>query len=183
MAITEFRRTKANAGLMIYPSDLLSKREFRTSGAEERALMFSITLECWVNGSVPSDPEQLSKIVALPLNVVRMGLTKNVVHFLDEHNGEFTMPDVERYREEVEERRRKQSQGGKKGMKTRWADSAEPSDNSVIKEHTNQDNKMGITPRDRVRVRGESDTESLGNGGRDSFVEEMERYERESNGL
>jgi hypothetical protein len=183
MNSNEFRRTKAAPGLMIYPSDMLSKREFRMMGADERALLFSIILECWVNGSVPSKPEQLATIAGLGLDVVRRGLTRNTLHFLDEADGEFTMPDVERYRAELNTKREKQSQGGKKGMKTRWAGSAEVSGNSVNGELTNQVNKGAITPRDRVRGRDESETESTGSVVKDEFVEQIEAYERASNGL
>jgi hypothetical protein len=180
---SDFRRTKAAPGLMIYPSDMLSKREYRMMGADERALLYSITLECWVNGSVPSDPEQLAKIVGLGLDVVRRGFTDNLIYFLDESEGEFTMPDVERYRAELTTKREKQSQGGKKGMQTRWVESAELPDNSVNKVLTNQHNKVGITPRDRVRGRDESETESTGGVVNDKFVEEMEAYEKASKGL
>jgi hypothetical protein len=183
MATTEFRRTKAAPGLMIYPVDVLSSRRHQTMNAEERGIFTSIRDECWVNGSVPTNHAQLAKILRLELDEVKRGLTEKVLYYLDEANGEFTMPDVERYRAELTTKREKQSQGGKKGMKTRWAESAELSDNSVNKELTNQHNKVGITPRDRVRGRDESETESTGSVVNDEFVEQIEAYERASNGL
>lgn len=179
----DFRRTKENPGLMIYPADMLSSRRYQTMSAEERGVLDSIRNECWVNGSVPANKALLAKILLLEIDEVRRGLTERVLHYLDEENGEFTMPDVERYRAEKEEVRRKQSQGGKKGMKSRWAESTDLSNSSGNKRLTNQHNKVAITPRDRVRGRDKSETESAGGVVDNEFVEQMERYERESNGL
>lgn len=129
---SDFRRTKENPGLMIYPADMLSSRRHQMMNAEERGVLESIRKECWVNGSVPTDHTQLAKILLLEIDEVRRGLTERVLYYLDEKNGEFTMPDVERYRAEQEKLRSQRSQAGKKGMANRYAQHKDEDEDDLV---------------------------------------------------
>jgi hypothetical protein len=48
-----------------YPASILAERNFRLMSLPERGLLFTIRLECWVNGSVPSLPDELAKYLGL----------------------------------------------------------------------------------------------------------------------
>lgn len=38
-----------------YAADMLSNRHFRMMTLQQRGLLYTLRLECWVNGSVPCD--------------------------------------------------------------------------------------------------------------------------------
>ena len=102
-----------------YPASILAERNFRLMSLPERGLLFTIRLECWVNGSVPSLPDELAKYLGLNLTDIKSSFTDLVKHYLKEHQGSFRSPELDNYKEHLEEIRNKQSQGGKDSAKNK----------------------------------------------------------------
>ena len=67
-----------------------------------------------VNKQLPNDPVMLAKALGLPIDEVKASLPA-VMHFF-KIEGEFIIcPELEDYRAHLDERKHKQSQGGKAG--------------------------------------------------------------------
>lgn len=104
----------------LYASDTIADKHYRLMSLEERGLLMSLLCECWVNRSVPADPDALGKWLGFHGGEVKAALTSRVTSFFSVCDGELINPKLERYRKELEERREKMSTGGKKGAKTKW---------------------------------------------------------------
>jgi hypothetical protein len=119
-------KEKSRPAFMFYASDMLSDRRFRMMSLGGRGLLITMYSECWVNGSVPSDPKALAQLIGLPPDEVLAALTPDLLSYFEEHDGELKSPDVERYRDEVKKRGKRQSVGGQKGAKARWQGDSKP---------------------------------------------------------
>jgi hypothetical protein len=71
-------------------------------------------LECWVNGSLPSDPPVLAKLLGFGTDEVERALPQ-VSAFFAFDAGTVRCPELDSYRAHLEERRQRQSMGGKAG--------------------------------------------------------------------
>lgn len=112
---------KAAPAFQEYASDLLADRNFKMMSLSERGLLYTLKCECWVNRVIPADPEDLAKYLGLQPNDIKGGLTRRVLGFFTECNGDMLSPELERYRQQLEARRQRQSMGGAKGGKTTQA--------------------------------------------------------------
>ena len=95
-----------------YAAGMLSRWEFRTLTLEERGLLWTMRLECWVNKQLPADEELLSTMLG---RVITKSMVQSLSRFFQEGDGFLTMPDLEAYREYLAAIRAKQSTGGKAG--------------------------------------------------------------------
>ena len=95
-----------------YASTTLANISFRSMNMEARGLLHTMRLECWANYELPSDLELLSSVLGKP---VTPNLLKAVGSFFDIDDKRITCPELEDYRAHLEQRREKQSKGGKKG--------------------------------------------------------------------
>ena len=100
-----------------YAATTLSTREFKFMTMEERGLLFTIKLECWLNNSVPSNNEELAKYLGVTVEQINRALTRNVKCFLQNVGNSYECIDIEVYRHQLNQQREKQSKGGKKGAK------------------------------------------------------------------
>lgn len=99
-----------------YASSMLAKFEFRTMSLAQRGLLYTMRLECWVNGFLPSDEQQLAQVLGVALPEVTSALPALKTFFT--FNGEsITCPELDNYKQHLAERRKKQSAGGKKGSR------------------------------------------------------------------
>ena len=81
------------------------------------ALFDLLRRECWVNASVPSDPPKLARYLGLPADEVDGALSQSVLSFFEINDGELRSPDLDQYRQILNERNKKQSDGGSNGGK------------------------------------------------------------------
>lgn len=98
-----------------YAATILADRKFRLMTLSERGLFYTMKLECWENGSVPANPFELAKYLAVDASEIEKLLTDNVKSFFRLQGQDFINPELENYRQHLAERREKQSEGGKKG--------------------------------------------------------------------
>ena len=99
-----------------YAASMMGRMEYRLLNLSQRGLLYTLRLECWVNQSLPRDPKKLAIILGLPVDEVTTGLPylSKFFHF----NGEIlTCIELEKYREYLQEKRNRQSEGGKEGRR------------------------------------------------------------------
>lgn len=99
---------------------MIARVEYRVLNLSERGLLYSMRLECWVNHSLPSNPETLAKFIGLPADEVSAALPA-VMPFFAESNGLLVSPELEDYRAHLAGIRVKQSNGGKRSAANKKA--------------------------------------------------------------
>ena len=115
--------TKVAPAFMFYASDAIADKRYRLMSLQERGLLLSLLCECWVNRSMPTSPADIAKWLGFPPEEIKQALTDRVLSYFDNQGGELVSPDLERYRNELEERRKKMSNGGKSGAAKKWKQS------------------------------------------------------------
>ena len=98
-----------------YAADMLANRLFRTMSLQERGLLMTMRLECWVNKSVPADAGDLAKTLGLPEQNVFNALTSRVSHFFLEIDKNLTCIELDAYRNKLQSGRQAMAEGGRKG--------------------------------------------------------------------
>lgn len=109
-----------------YAASMLARTDFRALSLEARGLLFTLRLECWVNGSLPSDPARLARVLGLPAEEVQRA-SMEIRPLFEFTRDEIRCPELDNYRAHLEERRQRQSAGGRAGAaKTNGARIAGP---------------------------------------------------------
>lgn len=98
-----------------YAATILADKNFRLMTLAERGLLFSMRLECWQNGEVPSNEIELAKYLGYESPEINTSLTPRVKSFFTQNDNNFHSPELEDYRQHLVERKTKQSEGGKRG--------------------------------------------------------------------
>jgi hypothetical protein len=96
----------------LYAANILASKPFRLMNLEQRGLWITIQMECWVNGSVPANINELSMYLGVSLEEIKRTLTQIQYSFLNQNEGELISPELEAYRKAYLERREKQRLGG-----------------------------------------------------------------------
>ena len=99
----------------LYAANILASKPFKMMTIEERGLWITIQMECWVNGSVPSDLKDLAKYLGVGGDEVQRSFTQKQHSFLQKVGSELKSPDLEVQRKEFMDRREKQRIGGIQG--------------------------------------------------------------------
>lgn len=81
---------------------------------QDRGLLYTMKLECWVNVRLPNNHSDLAKVLGLSVAEVAGSLAA-VMPFFEVADGFIISPELENYRAHLEERKSKQSHGGKRG--------------------------------------------------------------------
>lgn len=107
-----------------YASDVLANETFSDMTLAERGLWLTMRLQCWVNDSVPADPEGVARVLHLDHEAVKAAWTQRVMSFFAEHperGDRLTCPELDTYRADMERRRQTKSEAGKKGAEARYS--------------------------------------------------------------
>lgn len=107
---------KCPPAFQFYASDTLANINFRSMSFSERGLYITLLSELWVNTSLPADEEKLAVILGKDVEVIGENLSDLVLDFFEITKGNITSPDLIAYRNKLDEIRRKQIIGGKKGQ-------------------------------------------------------------------
>lgn len=105
----------------LFAANLIASKPFRLMTLEERGLWITIQMECWVNGAVPSNLDELAKYLGIPSDEVHRCFTKTQMSFLIKEDESFKSPELEEQRKEFLEQREKQRIGGIDGAKRKKA--------------------------------------------------------------
>ncbi len=97
-----------------YAATIMAQLSFRTMSLQDRGLLYTMRLECWVNMHLPNNHNDLAKVLGMPVAEVMTSLPAVMPFFAID--GDFIIsPELEDYRIHLVERKLKQSQGGKRG--------------------------------------------------------------------
>jgi hypothetical protein len=108
-------KLKNAPAFQLYPANELADARFRKMHLDERGLWISMCMECWVNGSVPSEVGELARWLGQSENDVKNALTERVISYFKLKNNDYINPDLEVYRAKILKSREGMSTGGKKG--------------------------------------------------------------------
>jgi uncharacterized protein YdaU (DUF1376 family) len=101
-----------------YAATMLSQIPFRVMSFAARGLLYTMRLECWVNLKLPRNPDQLAKVLGTSQADLSAMLPEVMPFF--EIDGDFIFsPELQKYRACLDEKHRKQSEGGKRGLAAR----------------------------------------------------------------
>lgn len=160
-----------------YAADVLSNREFRIATLAERGLIYTLRNECWVNGSVPSDKEKLAKYLGVSIDAIETNLTASVMNQFVVVGEALRCPELDDYRNHLQDIREKQSKGGKKGALTTNAKFGK-----VTKESAGDSQLTRVLTRDSLvksSLDEQSQNQSLENddNSNDIFIEEYDSHD------
>ena len=108
-----------------YASSIMARVEYRVMRLDHRGLLYTMRLECWVNHTLPENPEMLSKILGFDAAEIASALP-SVLPFFTVKNGLISCPELDDYREHINGIRNRQSEGGKQGAAVTNAKSKRP---------------------------------------------------------
>lgn len=98
-----------------YASDVLANAAYRMMSLSERGLWDTLRKEFWVNGPLPADLSELSKLLRFSSTELEKAYTPNVKSFFEIQDSRIVCPELIRYRESLENRDVKQVTGGREG--------------------------------------------------------------------
>jgi len=165
-----------------YAAAMLSRLPFRTMLLQERGLLYTMRLECWVNMRLPVNHGDLAKVLGLPVAEVTASLPA-VMPFFEVVDGYIISPELEDYRAHLAERKHKQSQGGKRGSaitngkRNRPAKAADAGASSTSSSNSRLPRRGGVESSVQTSTAQQSQNQPSEKGGVDSFVAEYEAAE------
>lgn len=101
----------------LYAANIMASRPYKLMSLGERGLWISITMECWVNGGVPSDYREMGKILGFSKTEVENFFSTYQTAFFEKVSDQFVSKELNEYRAAYEEKREKQRLGGIDGAK------------------------------------------------------------------
>ena len=165
-----------------YAASVLASIQFREAGMASRGLLWTLKLECWVNGKVPADPKRLAKVLGTSDDLTQ--LLAEVISFFEIEGEYLTCPELDAYRTELNDRRTRQSAGGKAGAeKTNSAKNKTPIGNTSGKPSGNSSANPPGSSRDFSIDKNSTDKNSTdqsiesGDIPNDEFVSAYEEFE------
>lgn len=99
-----------------YAASMLSNMTFRMMSLSSRGLLYTLRLEYWIGNPLPADPARLSKVLGLKNEEVEYGL-QELCELIQIDQGFVKVPELDDYKNHLQDRHRKQSEGGKEGAR------------------------------------------------------------------
>lgn len=132
-----------------YAASMMGRFEYRALSLSSRGLLYTLRLECWVNQKLPSDPIKLAKVLGLDNGEVGTLLPELTAFFTVE--GEWLhSPDLEGYRKTIQDRRNRQSEGGKEGQRRLRAKLDSPSSNCLEVTYNQASSDLKVLRQDKI---------------------------------
>ena len=119
-----------------YAATILSNLTFRMLPLTARGLLWTIRLELWVNRRLPADPESLARIFGVPESQINPEL-QSIMAFLKIVDGHLTSPELDDYRQHLDDRKSRQRAGGKAGAAMTNGGKKEPKGKQLPKDGGN----------------------------------------------
>jgi uncharacterized protein YdaU (DUF1376 family) len=95
-----------------YAAAMMAKTDYRLMSLAGRGLLYTMRLECWVNRRLPPDTPRLARVLGFDVAEVAALIPEVQPFFAIDDEGLYC-PELEDYRDHVDDRRQKQSEGGK----------------------------------------------------------------------
>lgn len=97
-----------------YAASMMARNDYRVMSMEARGLLFTMRLECWMNGRLPSSPAKLARVLGFSVEQVNRALPE-VGAFFNEEADALRCPELDDYRAHLQDRRDWQAAGGRAG--------------------------------------------------------------------
>lgn len=97
-----------------YAASMMARLDYREMNLQQRGLLYTMRNECWVNTLLPADPARLARILGLDPAEVAAALPP-VMAFFESDGLSLRSPDLENYRNHLDDRRERLAAGGKRG--------------------------------------------------------------------
>ncbi len=97
-----------------YAASMLANIAFRKMSLDARGLLYTLRLEYWLETPLPADVLELSQLLRMDSHAVKAGLAQ-LEPLIIRRDGFLHIPELQNYRQHLDERKQKQSEGGKKG--------------------------------------------------------------------
>jgi hypothetical protein len=97
-----------------YAAAMMARTDYRVMSLEARGLLYTLRLECWVNGSLPAEPALLGRVLGYAGEQMERSLPE-ICRFFAFNDGQIRCPELDDYRVHLEDRRQRQSEGGRAG--------------------------------------------------------------------
>ena len=107
-------QNRAAPAFQEYAATILATLSYKLLNLHERGLFHNLRLELWVNKRLPSKPAILARILGVSALEVENSLPA-IMEFFDIVDGFIICPELENYRNHIDERKLRQSKGGKQG--------------------------------------------------------------------
>jgi len=114
-------RKKQPPAYQMYASDIIATKEYRMMNLTQRGLFLSLHLDIWVNGEAPSNNHDLAIYLGFPPEEIEKARSIYLDQFFTQHGNYLRCPEHDAYKAMLDERREKQSKGGKKGQRIKKA--------------------------------------------------------------
>ena len=99
-----------------YAASMMARTDYRVLSLEGRGLLYTLRNECWVNGKLPADSATLARVLGYPSDQVERALSE-LRPFFEAVDGCLRCPELDDYRAHLDDRRERQSAGGRNGAK------------------------------------------------------------------
>ena len=96
----------------MYAANIIASRTYRLMSLAERGLWVTITMDCWINGGVPSNFKEMSKILGFSEEELKQYFSKYQTTFFHIENGQYISKELEEYRRGYLATREKQRLAG-----------------------------------------------------------------------
>ena len=160
-----------------YAATMLSNKHYRLMNLAERGLLFALRLECWENQELPANVNELAKYLGVQPSEISNAFTERVKAFYKVEVDKLTCPELDDYRQHLNDRKAKQSEGGKRGAaktNAKFNDSGNP-------QPTRQGSRESLV---KHSLDKQSKTQSLENGHISTPINDewVNEYDSVSNG-
>lgn len=91
---------------------MMAKTDYRLMSLAGRGLLYTMRLECWVNRRLPPDAPRLARVLGFDVAEVAALMSEVQPFFAIDREGIYC-PELEDYRKHVDDRHKRQSEGGK----------------------------------------------------------------------
>ena len=120
-----------------YTASMLANVNFRQMPLAARGLLYTLRLECWENHRLPADLGKLASVLRFDESEI-IAAMQWLDTFIRTKDGWLTSPELDDYRQHLADRRKAQSNGGKKGAAKTNAGKSQVARESVVKSSTDQ---------------------------------------------
>ena len=79
----------------LYAANFLASRPYKLMSLQQRGLWISIYMECWVNGSLPADLNEMAKLLGFPALEVEQSISQLLYSFVEEVDGQLISKELE----------------------------------------------------------------------------------------
>lgn len=114
-----------------YPADFMSDGNVILMSNQQIGCYMKLLCFCWTEGKIPKNLEKIAKICGETKTKMKKIMKEIEVCFIDNGDGFYIHPRLEKERKKQEEHRLAKSESGKKGAEKRWNNPDQINSNAI----------------------------------------------------